>query len=341
MAIFSEKGLLKKNPLRGSSLANRFASMAAEAGVSGLYTQPVGLSDAASKVSAYATELGKGVPDLRQAAKESEQKLIEAKEGFERAREEKQFNRQKSRELQVSFSQYNPKFMARYGGASPAPDQLAKLRQRQQQYQRAAQAATQDVQEYKTIIDEQENTLKTQQAELDKRREKQSKFAAFKNFTTAYAKAVADGANRDTFLSSVHGLIGPPPEAISELHSIRGKYVKLQEDIAKAREVERIHRERAASGFEKIKNIRQQNLWDRKVRKYGGPIYRWTGEARFTGITPTTERLRGLSMKRREAAGVAGAKKAGLLGEAAAERRRAAKLEHEVGLRRAGAEFIL
>lgn len=329
--IFSEEGLLKKNPLRGSSLATKFASLAGQAGVADVYTQPVGLKEAASTVSSYTDKLGQELPKLSEQLKEADQKYTEQQSNLQTAQTRlenvnKALQRATTTQNQLAagmgfgHGKWNPNIgidkevWKHYFRGLPQHLKQAKPVEQYKAIQEQVQA---DVEKKKAKLAEYEANLNQLQAKVSEKRTKQERFAAFRNFSSRYAAAVAGGMGRDQFLASVHGQMGPPPEVISEVQALRDSYAEAQTRLNEAKVKADQHRQSARFYWDKVKE----------------PSFASTATQMFSNLSQALSAGR-QAVKARKG-------EAKQKGRQAAMRQRAQALEHKTTMATAGLQYLI
>lgn len=316
-SIFSEKGLLKKNPLRGSSLANKFSDLAGKAGVADVYAQPTGLKDAASKVSAYTEEVGKGLPKQTEKLAGAEEKFHDYQKSLERVRENKGYAQ---KELdRVTQAMADPNFRGKYAAKPGQPERYQEYKEDLERQLQASKMKEQEVAAKKAEVDAERNRLL---AKVKEKRAKQAEAATFRNYAQGYAHAIAGGMDRDQFLASAHGKFAPPPEVISEYGNAQSQ---LREYAGRVREARNKAEEHKRTYEQVYDNYRQSML----NRVGSAPVY--AARERMSG--ELLGRKGKLQKKRRELGT--------MLGTGYATHRRARQLKHRMGMATAGVEYLI
>lgn len=327
--IFSEEGLLKKHPLRGSSLAQRFASMAGEAGLGADYMSPKGVEEAASKLSSYTQGLGKELPDLTQKTSDTAKKIAEAQEKMKEAQQKQSAARQQEQSLELQLEAFKPKQLKK-GKADP-------IKQAKEKYTTAVDQAQTEIDNYRSQVEQYQAQLQEQQGRVQRERTKQRDAAAFRNFVGAYARAIGDGANREQFLASVHGQMGPSPEVAADLSTVQDQYHSAHQKIVDQQQKVAEQRAAAQRSYDQAQEMKAQLMMKNKVRKAMG-LGKIKKKERARQLSTAETRL-AEALTRLEKAGDTG-ESARLRGEAADIARRGQQLEQRASLETAGLGYI-
>lgn len=327
--IFSEEGLLKKHPLRGSSLSQRFASLAGEAGLGAEYMSPKGLTDATSKLSSYTKELGKDLPDLTQKTADTAKNIAKAQEKLKQAQDKQNIARRQEQSVELQIEAFKPKQVKK--GKTDV------LKLHKEKYTNAVNETQSQIDILNSKIEQYNAQLQEQQARVRTSRIKQQDGAAFRNFVSAYAKAIGDGANREQFLASVHGQIGPSPEVAAELSTVSDRYQQIHENIMNEQMKSNEDKTAALIAYEQAQEMKSQVLMKNKIRKSMG-LSSIKKKDRANKLRDANVRLQEALVKQQEVSDTSELGK--LKGEAAQIAKRGQELEQRAALESAGLGYI-